>query len=640
MKNLSIIIFLLITLKAEAQYFSDDSRFSILEKNGCAPFNVQVTAPECDGSISCTAILGNGAFVGFNDGDILPPYSVAGNFRLQIVFGTSGMGSLDLQVFPNIQPTFEMYACEGRKISVKIPDTNYDQYIINYDDGGTATVPRGSLAKDVHTFLVVGSKTVMVRGQNLSSEDNCFQATQTIDVTQILQQSSISLLEVLDASKIKLDFNTPLVSNRLSTQYKLEIAPNSSSVFQQLQTIYNTTTTTIGNLSSDNNFYCFRMNTFDACTNLPVFPASYSNTICSANFDLNMVSDFAKMTWTTYSSPSSNVSDFSIAKIIDQVPDAPISKLASDPSHDDPTDCNKDYCYQLTTNYTNGSKSISLQKCRTSFSNTPPLPIENISAVVSEPGVLLTWLQDPLFTATEYTINKSTNGSYRFLDKTTALTYTDASYLTESASCYKISYVDACLNSSLLSAEACPIRLSGSLQPNNDISLSWSEYKGWKNDVSNYVIQKFTSQGQLISTTDNGAATTFTDVNLDFVNQTYLYVVTAFANDGNVSESVSNAIRVIKEPYLTYPTAFSPRGNEQKNQIFKVFGQYVSSFDLRIFNRWGQEMFYTNDFDIGWDGTYNGGLMPEGTYVFTAKIVDQEGRTFDRSGTVVLLLKR
>jgi gliding motility-associated-like protein len=51
-------------------------------------------------------------------------------------------------------------------------------------------------------------------------------------------------------------------------------------------------------------------------------------------------------------------------------------------------------------------------------------------------------------------------------------------------------------------------------------------------------------------------------------------------------------------------------------------------------------MFYTTDLSSdGWDGTYKGNPMPEGTYVFTAKITDFAGRTFDRSGTIVLLRK-
>jgi gliding motility-associated-like protein len=61
---------------------------------------------------------------------------------------------------------------------------------------------------------------------------------------------------------------------------------------------------------------------------------------------------------------------------------------------------------------------------------------------------------------------------------------------------------------------------------------------------------------------------------------------------------------------------------------------------MRIFNRWGEMMYVTEDLEDGWDGHYKGTLMPEGTYVFRATITDQVGRTYDRSGTVVLLKKQ
>jgi gliding motility-associated-like protein len=70
-----------------------------------------------------------------------------------------------------------------------------------------------------------------------------------------------------------------------------------------------------------------------------------------------------------------------------------------------------------------------------------------------------------------------------------------------------------------------------------------------------------------------------------------------------------------------------------------VFGQFITTFEMRIFNRWGEMMYSTDDLEKGWDGHFKGALMPEGTYVFRANITDQAGRTFERSGTILLLKK-
>ncbi len=36
---------------------------------------------------------------------------------------------------------------------------------------------------------------------------------------------------------------------------------------------------------------------------------------------------------------------------------------------------------------------------------------------------------------------------------------------------------------------------------------------------------------------------------------------------------------------------------------------------MRIFNRWGKELFYTTDINQGWNGNFNGEPVPEGVYV-------------------------
>ena len=69
------------------------------------------------------------------------------------------------------------------------------------------------------------------------------------------------------------------------------------------------------------------------------------------------------------------------------------------------------------------------------------------------------------------------------------------------------------------------------------------------------------------------------------------------------------------------------------------FGQYVVAFEMKIFNRWGELLFTTDDIHGGWDGTFRGNEMPEGTYTFIAHITDRAGRIFKRSGSVLLLRK-
>jgi gliding motility-associated-like protein len=64
------------------------------------------------------------------------------------------------------------------------------------------------------------------------------------------------------------------------------------------------------------------------------------------------------------------------------------------------------------------------------------------------------------------------------------------------------------------------------------------------------------------------------------------------------------------------PNTFTP-DNDQYNQYFKpVFTSGFDPFDynLKIFNRWGEIIWESNDPEVGWDGTYNGKLVQDGTY--------------------------
>jgi gliding motility-associated-like protein len=92
---------------------------------------------------------------------------------------------------------------------------------------------------------------------------------------------------------------------------------------------------------------------------------------------------------------------------------------------------------------------------------------------------------------------------------------------------------------------------------------------------------------------------------------------------------------------LYYPTAFTPdKQGPASNEIFKVFGQYIDRFEMKIYNRWGELLFVSDNLDTGWDGTFRGKEQPEGTYAFVASLTDLAGRSFTRSGSVVLLRKK
>jgi gliding motility-associated-like protein len=125
----------------------------------------------------------------------------------------------------------------------------------------------------------------------------------------------------------------------------------------------------------------------------------------------------------------------------------------------------------------------------------------------------------------------------------------------------------------------------------------------------------------------------------DLLNQSYRYIVKANSAETGLPQAVSNPVIVTKRSNIFYPTAFTPNG-DNLNDLFNVFGQYIVTFEMNIFNRWGELVFNSTALDLGWDGTFRSNPMPEGTYTFVAEITDRAGRSYKKSGSVLLLRKR
>ena len=87
---------------------------------------------------------------------------------------------------------------------------------------------------------------------------------------------------------------------------------------------------------------------------------------------------------------------------------------------------------------------------------------------------------------------------------------------------------------------------------------------------------------------------------------------------------------------IFWPNAFSPNG-DGNNDIFWPFGSGVKQIDWQMFNRWGEKVFESNNFNYGCDGTYQGKPLPMGVYVYTAKVVLMNNVDRKYKGSVTLI---
>ncbi len=96
------------------------------------------------------------------------------------------------------------------------------------------------------------------------------------------------------------------------------------------------------------------------------------------------------------------------------------------------------------------------------------------------------------------------------------------------------------------------------------------------------------------------------------------------------------SIFVIVDKQLYIPNLFSPN-NDGINDRFEIFTDAVKIFTIKIFNRWGEKVFETNDYKQGWDGYFNGELAPSGNYIYETSITFVDGQTEKRKGSVMLV---
>ncbi|RYZ14023.1 MAG: gliding motility-associated C-terminal domain-containing protein, partial [Sphingobacteriales bacterium] len=74
------------------------------------------------------------------------------------------------------------------------------------------------------------------------------------------------------------------------------------------------------------------------------------------------------------------------------------------------------------------------------------------------------------------------------------------------------------------------------------------------------------------------------------------------------------------DQHISLPNAFSPNG-DGRNDVFRIVaGKHVKSVSLRMYDRWGNEVFSMSNPSDFWDGTYKGTPAPIATYYYVMTV--------------------
>ena len=198
---------------------------------------------------------------------------------------------------------------------------------------------------------------------------------------------------------------------------------------------------------------------------------------------------------------------------------------------------------------------------------------------------------------------------------------------------YRLDYVDSC-SQVLYSAETNPPLVEAEKETTNQYTVIFSPPVNSLTDSpeNNY------QTGNDFSQTENMISSTQFSVQLDAKDGSPRQFITASSTYADGTTIRSNAVTVRYELVIYVPTAFTPNG-DGLNDTLELFGLPTEIATTNIYSRWGQLIYTSDSPSPGWDGTINGSLANEGTYLYEIIFETADGDKRMQKGTFALIKK-
>jgi gliding motility-associated-like protein len=553
--------------------------------------------------------------------------------------GTASFACQQVEVFDTPKPTnVKVSSCSPRQLTVTIldqPAFKYDYYNVIWDASNPNGTPPARLTPGQSAnFTYPNSNPRQIRVIGFYNGVNCSGPSDPITVNPSGPNPTaprITRLEVTGSNTVRLDYSTPQpgafldIYRRTAGGTFAKIVPNVGGLSQAIQ-----------NPSDQTTQYCYQVrNADDGCATPPLQSAE----LCTIPLQVTPQNKQNQVQWTPHPAPAAGINflQYDITKNGIQPPYRTTRVRTESTLTDTDVDCGRQYSYQVTARINAGSyamESISLPVAVVAINNTPPPPITDVFVSVGTDGKIeLNWIQPTNSPVSRlFTINRATGNSGDFKTVGTAQTnrFTDAVAPETGPYCYTISYQDLCSNNATPSQPVCSIALS-----QRTGLLNWSSQSPFLENLQGYFVREVDEQGNQVGPPVNVGTQTSYQIDLNSIQtQQARFQVAARSARGVLS--FSNVVLLDLAMRLWIPDAFSPNG-DGINDTFLARGLFLQTFRMTVFNRWGEPLYRTDSADQGWDGTYNGQALGEGTYVYAVEATDSRGARFVKRGSFLLL---
>ena len=212
---------------------------------------------------------------------------------------------------------------------------------------------------------------------------------------------------------------------------------------------------------------------------------------------------------------------------------------------------------------------------------------------------------------------------------------------------YSVKVVDVCDNEYELNdyhqsnpSVSYNLQLNSSFVTEDEIAVFWNDYDAFLSNTNYNLWLDVNNQANWLKQVDS-----FSEDLIDISSLFGRVCVYLQAEELNVNalgrlDSVkSNRVCVNKPPLIFLPTAFSPN-SDYSNDEWKpeIYGrEAIQSFDLKIFNAWGEKVIESASLEFVWNGKIKGTEAPVGVYTFNLQYSFGNGVKDQKVGVINLV---
>ncbi|MFZ1636092.1 MAG: gliding motility-associated C-terminal domain-containing protein [Chitinophagales bacterium] len=428
--------------------------------------------------------------------------------------------------------------------------------------------------------------------------------------------------------------------------------------FTPIATVYGRFTTTYTDISgspttqSENYTIAAR----DSCGNIGPFNNAAQHTVFLNVSQVNC-SSVLQLSWNLYDNWTAGVFEYEIWVDRNFTGSVPVDDVSNITNTYDLIGINDgdNVCITVQAKRADGTAvSVSNEVCMTvSIVNPAAYTVIRNVTVNSATQIGVEWYPDNAADLEKVSVQRSDNNITYVNLTTTPIgapipvidSYNDNSIATNAISFYyRIITIDSC-DIPDTSGYARSIVLKGIDNANFTNTINWNQFEITDGTVLEYRIYRDDGAGLNLINTVSALTLTYTDDVSAFVNvvDQFCYRIECLfrlnSPENGVDEqllSYSNILCLEQGPRIYVPNAIVPDG---VNTIFKpvlIYGT-EEGYNMKIFNRYGEVIFETDDVNEGWDGTYNNKTVEMGAYAYLITFIASNGQVITKKGNVTVV---